>query len=195
MAAARNLKSCVLFVENCSCARNALDGPRTCTWVQSFRDDGLQAPVGWRRQAGFSCGTMAFITNGGHDDESQLDGRCADCTYRVMNAPMTEMAAIMAAWAEARPRVRRVWLFGSRVKGTQRRDSDVDVAVEIEPVADSEESLLVWLNNGERWRGELEQEIGLLVNLEWFDPDGSTPNVQGALREASVLIYDRAGAR
>ena len=111
-----------------------------------------------------------------------------------MNAPPTKIAAIMAAWAEARPRVRRVWLFGSRVKDTQRSDVGVDVAVEIEPVADSEESLVVWLNNGERWRGELEQQLGLAVDLEWFDPDGSTPKVHGALREASVLVYDRAGA-
>ena len=50
----------------------------------------------------------------------------------------------------------------------------------------------MWLSNGERWRKELEQQTGLSVDLEWFDPDGSTPKVHGALREASVLVYDRA---
>jgi hypothetical protein len=38
----------------------------------------------------------------------------------------------------------------------------------------------------------LQQHTNLEVDLEWFDPDGSTPKVHHALREASILLYDRA---
>ena len=108
-----------------------------------------------------------------------------------METPGREICDVMLAWAEATPRVRRLWLIGSSAKGVKRSDREVELALEVEPVADSEETIPVWLSNRERWRGELEQRLGQSVDLEWFDPDGSTPAVQDALRDASVLVYDR----
>jgi predicted nucleotidyltransferase len=98
----------------------------------------------------------------------------------------------IVAWAEATPRIRRVWVFGSRAKGNPRTDSDLDIAVEVEPVADSEETLAVWMANSEKWQSELQEHISFTVDLEWFDPDGSTPKVRGALRETGILVYERA---
>jgi hypothetical protein len=109
-----------------------------------------------------------------------------------MNAPGSALCEAILPWAEATPRVRRLWLIGKSANAAKRSDSEVELAVEVEPVADSEESILVWLDNGERWRRELKKRIGSTVDLEWFDPDGSTPEVNKALREASVLVYDRA---
>ena len=84
----------------------------------------------------------------------------------------------IVGWVEATPRIRRVWVFGSRAKGNPRTDSDLDIAVEIEPVADSEETLPVWMANSDKWQSELQQHISFAVDLEWFDPDGSTPKVR-----------------
>ena len=46
--------------------------------------------------------------------------------------------------------------------------------------------------NSDKWQAQLQQHTNLEVDIEWFDPDGSTPKVQRALREASILLYDRA---
>jgi len=95
-------------------------------------------------------------------------------------------------WAAKNPKVRRVWVFGSRARWTHRPDDDIDIAVELEPVADSEETLLVWLANSEQWRSQLQDSISLSVDLEWFDPNGGTGIIRAALDEAKTLVYEAA---
>jgi predicted nucleotidyltransferase len=109
-----------------------------------------------------------------------------------MIALESDVCTAISDWAESTPRVRRVWLFGSRAGDTYRDECDIDIALEIEPVGDSEETLAVWMVNSEKWQAQLQQHTNLEVDLEWFDPDGSTPKVHHALREASILLYDRA---
>ena len=43
---------------------------------------------------------------------------------------LTELAGIVADWADGCPGVERVFLFGSRVRGDHRPDSDLDLAIE-----------------------------------------------------------------
>jgi len=104
-----------------------------------------------------------------------------------------DMADAIARWAAQNPRIRRVWAYGSRAKGTHRPDSDIDLAVELEPVADSEEALAVWMGHAGSWRWQLQSRISPKVDLEWFDPDGTTRAIAAALDEAKVLIYERGG--
>ena len=98
----------------------------------------------------------------------------------------------IAQWAAENPEVRRVWVFGSRAKGTHRPDSDIDIAVELEPVGDSEETLTRWIAQSDLWESQLQSRVVAKIDLEWFDPDGSTPTVQAGLNVAKVLIYERA---
>jgi predicted nucleotidyltransferase len=92
----------------------------------------------------------------------------------------------LAAWAAAHPRIRRVWLFGSDAKRNASADTDLDVAIEMEPVPDSEETIAYWIAHAEEWQSELEQCIGSNVDLEWFDPDVDAP-----LGGKAILAYDR----
>jgi uncharacterized protein len=98
----------------------------------------------------------------------------------------------VARWAAENPDVRRVWVFGSRAKDTHRPDSDIDIALELEPVGDSEETLTRWIVNSDLWRSQLQGRIDAKVDLEWFDPDGSTRTIEAGLSDAKVLIYERA---
>jgi hypothetical protein len=84
----------------------------------------------------------------------------------------------LIAWAEAVPRIRRVWVTGDR-----------DMAIELEPVPDSEESIQVWIAHAEEWQLQLERCTGSHVDLEWFDPDVDAP-----LSGKAFLAYDRAFA-
>jgi hypothetical protein len=47
----------------------------------------------------------------------------------------------LRVWAQGHANIRRVWLYGSRVRGTQRPDSDLDVAVEIDAVDEAAATL------------------------------------------------------
>jgi hypothetical protein len=44
-----------------------------------------------------------------------------------MNTELSDLAEILADWIEPAPGVPAVYLFGSRVRGDHRPDSDVDV--------------------------------------------------------------------
>lgn len=73
---------------------------------------------------------------------------------------------IVLEWAAADPRIRRIWILGSA-----DRDSHIAVAVEPEPVPDSEETLAVWMANCGEWHLQLRARTGRAVRLEWRDQD------------------------
>ena len=92
----------------------------------------------------------------------------------------------LVRWAEAHPRVRRVWVLGGASPRNGARDADLDVAIELAPVVDGDETLALWMANAEKWHGELEQTTDTRVDLEWFDPDTDAP-IDGSAR----LAYER----
>ena len=99
---------------------------------------------------------------------------------------------VLRAWALATPCVRKVSIFGSWAKGTSRDDSDLDVAVEIDPVGSDESAYVSWFHEKAPWHTELQQQLDVKLDLEWFDPAGSTPTIAKGLSEANVVVYERA---
>ena len=95
-----------------------------------------------------------------------------------MGMDATAPPEAIAAWAASNPKIRRAWLAD--------RADELDVTLEPQPVADSEESFAVWICNGELWRAELQARIGGPFELRWFDPDGVGPMT------GSVLVYEFA---
>lgn len=111
-------------------------------------------------------------------------------TWQPMTGMESSVTDSIAQWAAERPEVRRVWALGNRVKVTQHPDS-IDIAVELEPVGDSEETLTRWIAYADLWKSQLQSRVDSKVDLQWFDPDGSTPTTEAGLVEARVLIYER----
>lgn len=87
------------------------------------------------------------------------------------------LSALVAEWAARNPKIRSVWVC----------DGAGALAIEPQPVVDSDETLPVWIANCEKWRLELEDRLGRAVDLERFDLD--------APRAARTLIYERADWR
>jgi len=103
----------------------------------------------------------------------------------------TEVRTAIAGWAEHVPKVRRVWVFDRRVPHDSH--ARVDVALELEPVPDGEETIAAWIANADRWSHELGQRTGLTVGLEWIDPNAETQETRTILDEPKVLVYERTG--
>jgi hypothetical protein len=93
---------------------------------------------------------------------------------------MSSVESTVAQWAAANPKIKRAWILGK-----------LEVAVEIQPVSDSEETIAIWLARGEQWRAELRQRIDPALELEWFDPDRDEPIVGDALGQDKTLVFER----
>ena len=103
------------------------------------------------------------------------------------------VADSIVRWATEVPEVRRVWVSQSRATGGHRPNSDIDIAIELEPVGDSEETLTRWLFHADLWESQLQRRIAAKIDLEWFDPDGSTRTIEAGLNEPRALMYERSG--
>jgi predicted nucleotidyltransferase len=93
----------------------------------------------------------------------------------------------LVAWAEANPRVRRIWVHGGGTLRDGARDSDLDLAIELAPAVDGDETLALWIANAEKWHDELERSTGTSIDLDWFDPDIDEP-----LDASAKLAYERS---
>jgi predicted nucleotidyltransferase len=106
--------------------------------------------------------------------------------------PLAASAAAIQEWAQHQPAVSAVFLFGSRLKGTNRLDSDLDVAVTFD-VPERDEPDIFWIDHKGRWENELTQCVGLTIDLEIAHP-ALAPHVWGYLQKHHALIYVRAMA-
>lgn len=95
------------------------------------------------------------------------------------------------AWAGSHAVVRRVWVFGSRARGTERPDSDIDVAVEHDAMPGDSDAFTTAIYEADAWRDELAPHLSAPLDLESYIP-GLTTTIQAGLDESSVLVYERA---
>jgi uncharacterized protein len=105
------------------------------------------------------------------------------------------MKETIISWAISKSLIRRVWLFGSRVREEHTLESDLDIAVEIDSAAikgsDHSGGFATWCFEEKVWREELTRAIGLKIDLQYYR-NGETPKVQAGLDQSSILIYEKA---
>jgi predicted nucleotidyltransferase len=102
----------------------------------------------------------------------------------------TEHVARFSDWVHRQPNLRRLWLFGSRARGTERPDSDIDLAFEIDILLDEAKKFSFREETLPRWIAELQSLSEFPVQLEPWASDGT--NVAGYVASCNVLIYERA---
>jgi predicted nucleotidyltransferase len=78
----------------------------------------------------------------------------------VINPDLKRHAEIIAKWAEKLP-LKNVYIFGSRVRGDARPDSDLDVAIEFEFPSTVNEAMWNWYYQNETDFGELKKALGV----------------------------------
>lgn len=105
------------------------------------------------------------------------------------NADLEYLAELVRAWAAGRPSIVRLWFYGSRVRGTHRPDSDLDVAHLIDrlPIGQPAE---VFEAVQRVWQAELSALLDVRVHLL----SCHTGKVDSAVRAEGLLVYDRHAA-
>ena len=78
-----------------------------------------------------------------------------------------QLRALVAQWAASQPIVTRAHLYGSRVRGSHREDSDLDVAIEITPLPGDSSAFATWIAEASRLALSLAPLLPLPVDLEW----------------------------
>jgi predicted nucleotidyltransferase len=101
----------------------------------------------------------------------------------------------IANWAARKPLIKRVFIFGSRVRGDNRADSDIDIAVELDAAefqgTDESGGLATWMFETKGWKEELQRFVPYRVQLERYHPE-QTPTVASGLERSSALVYEKA---
>lgn len=94
------------------------------------------------------------------------------------------------AWAKTQDRVRAIRLFGSRAKGTNRPDSDIDLAVSVNEDLRYTRAT-IWMFNAPEWGKHLSGLIGTPVDVRITDV-GKPCRIRRYCRETgNILIYRR----
>lgn len=96
-------------------------------------------------------------------------------------------------WAENTPKVQRMWLFGSRARGTHRIDSDIDLAVEIAGWDSDDpnvrgEALADWIFKADDWSHQLRSITPLKIDLNPVSVEDE--RVWPAIQREGLLIFD-----
>ncbi|MEO8461462.1 MAG: nucleotidyltransferase domain-containing protein [Dokdonella sp.] len=102
---------------------------------------------------------------------------------------LDELGEIVRNWAAAQPRVSAAYLFGSRVKGTHRQDSDIDVAVELFTPKGNPGGFCDWADLADELRASLGSLLSVALDLTQYENPNETPTVHQALVAASMLVY------
>jgi len=95
-------------------------------------------------------------------------------------------------WAASEPAVVRVWIYGSRLKNTEKSNSDIDVAVEVKRIKElgyCENELSVWMALSPGLEESLSQQLPYTLDLQWYGGEDETPNVHSYLEEYSQQVY------
>jgi predicted nucleotidyltransferase len=98
-----------------------------------------------------------------------------------------EIVAGVVAWARGYPSIDRLWVIGSRAKGTASLTSDLDLALDLVSGVDNELAELIQIRQSKR---ALASAIGVEVKDIYLRSD-RTAKTFGAAEEHGILLYKR----
>ena len=100
------------------------------------------------------------------------------------------LSLLLESWAVRNPKIRRVWLLANA--GRESADpEDIAIALELQPVGDSEETLAIWMAHCEQWSKELAAHVGHPIPINWRDPDRGKMATPRGTEGAGTLVYER----
>lgn len=100
------------------------------------------------------------------------------------------MSEAVAKWASTQPLIRKAYLFGSRVRGTHKPNSDLDVAVEIFTLPGDEYPLTTWICEAQRLKTSTTGVVPVIIDLNWYGGPIETPCVHAGLQDGSIVAFD-----
>jgi len=94
-------------------------------------------------------------------------------------------------WAQSEQRIRKAYLFGSRLKGTENPKSDLDIAVEINREAGDINDYSAFAFDKCDYLQYLAEKIPFRLDLQLYAGEIETPKMYRYLSESSKVIYEQ----
>jgi predicted nucleotidyltransferase len=88
-------------------------------------------------------------------------------------------AIIIAEWAENLP-IKKIYIFGSRVRGDATDASDLDIAVEFQYPESVDETMLNWNHQNETDFADLKRALKVPLSLHICPNDAAWPLIRAA---------------
>jgi predicted nucleotidyltransferase len=108
-----------------------------------------------------------------------------------MTSDLEDWSSVLTLWARAKPQIAEVWLYGSRIRGSFRDDSDLDVAIVMSGKS-KEARYGNWVALADSWEKELKALLPVAVDLDIGDEDIAQEVVAPALRREGRRIFQRS---
>jgi predicted nucleotidyltransferase len=100
-----------------------------------------------------------------------------------------EVIPRLRTWAAAQEPVKRLWIYGSRLRGTQRPDSDLDIAIEIFARPTAEQRGQFWNHTVALWRADLRLIVPFEPHIEMYVTVWTNVNA------CSMLVFERRNSK
>ena len=97
---------------------------------------------------------------------------------------------IVYKWASETELIRKAYIFGSRARGTETQESDLDVAVQLNTLPGDGSEYATWFFTNKELASSLQKKLPIKLQLEWYDPD-ITKTIQIGILQSSVLVYEQ----
>lgn len=98
-------------------------------------------------------------------------------------------------WAAHHQEIKAVYLYGSRARGNNRPDSDIDIGIVVNRYRGDSNTLATWTCEECRLKNDLRSELSSPLDLQWYDKereqlhDGETSNVYDGIQADGILLY------
>jgi predicted nucleotidyltransferase len=110
---------------------------------------------------------------------------------RTMKRELQALAEILAEWINPAPGIPAVYLFGSRVRGDHRPNSDVDVRLYLDEWSDvGEVDLRWWRSQNETDFADLKARLPGTLHIHRENQDDADPAIRQG-RKKPVLVVGR----
>lgn len=105
-----------------------------------------------------------------------------------VTAELQSLAEILSEWIDAAPGVSAVYLFGSRVRGDHRPDSDVDVRLFVEDMKPDPVTVPWWMEQNETDFADVKSRLPGPLAIHRDTPDNADPYIRAGKQ---VLIVGK----
>jgi predicted nucleotidyltransferase len=105
---------------------------------------------------------------------------------------LDDITVRLKAWAPTKPNILKIYLYGSRVRGNHKKDSDLDIAIMITKNPNDTSELATWWGGlEEEFTQDIEIMTELKIDLELYSNEQITANIHEYLKNDSRLVYEK----
>lgn len=107
-----------------------------------------------------------------------------------MNITEADLADIIA-WGQRHSEIRAIYLYGSRARGDNHANSDIDLAVRLFLKPGDGSTLATWIFWKHEWDMNPDLTLSNRVHLEWYEVDQNLQRVGTGVEKDGILLFSR----